>query len=162
MSDAAKYIRRVRSCLPGTRKQTAWICEQVRGNLDTDISQLSYAEIVDRLGTPESLAAEQIESMPPMEIAEKMRLQNWIKKVVLAIAATIIILLTGLVVAEYVDARKDVQGYIEAGEAVIISESEDQVGNKNAQKINRFHMYPLFSGILSRLQQDSKSNRVRL
>ncbi len=63
MSDAAKYMRRVRSCLPGTRKQTAWICEQVCGNLDTDISQLSYTEIVDRLGTPESLAAEQIDAM---------------------------------------------------------------------------------------------------
>ncbi len=63
-----------------------------------------------------------------MEIAEKMRLQNWIKKMVLAIAATIIILLTGLVVAEYVDARKDVRGYIEAGEATNIFESEDQGG----------------------------------
>jgi len=110
MSDAAKYMRRVRSCLPGTRKQTAWICEQVRNSLDTDISQLSYAEIVDRLGTPESLAAEQIESMPPMEIAEKMRLQNWIKKLVLVIAATIIILLAGLVVMEYVDARESTRG----------------------------------------------------
>ena len=47
---------------------------------------------------------------------------------VLAIAATIIILLTGLVVAEYVDARKDVRGYIEAGEATNIFESEDQGG----------------------------------
>ena len=112
MSDAAKYIRRVRSCLPGTRKQTSWICEQVCDNLDTDISQLSYAEIVDRLGTPESLAAEQIDAMPAREIAEKMRLQNWIKKLVLAIAATIIILLTGLVVVEYVDARKNVRGSV--------------------------------------------------
>lgn len=110
MSDAAKYMRRVRSCLPGTRKQTVWICEQVLSSLDTDISKLSYAEIVDRLGTPESLAAEQIDAMPAREIAEKMRLQNWIKKLVLAVAATIIILLTGLVVMEYVDARESTRG----------------------------------------------------
>ncbi len=124
MSDAAKYIRRVRSCLPGTRKQTAWICEQICCNLDTDISQLSYTEIIDRLGTPESLAAEQIESMPPMEIAEKMRLQNWIKKVVLAVAVTIIILLTGLVVAEYVDARKAARGNVYQEEISIIDKYE--------------------------------------
>ena len=124
MSDAAKYMRRVRSCLPGTRKQTVWICEQVCGNLDTDISQLSYAEIIDRLGTPESLAAEQIEAMQPMEIAEKMRLQNWIKKLVLAVAATIIILLTGLVVMEYVDARKAVDGSLYREEISIIDKHE--------------------------------------
>ena len=128
MSDAAKYMHRVRSCLPGTRKQTAWICEQVCGNLDTDISQLSYTEIVDRLGTPESLAAEQIEAMQPMEIAEKMRLQNWIKKVVLAIAATIIILLTGLVVVEYVDARKDVRGSVYR-EEISINDKYEPTGN---------------------------------
>ncbi len=124
MSDAAKYMRRVRSCLPGTRKQTAWICEQVCGNLDTDISQLSYAEIIDRLGTPESLAAEQIEAMQPMEIAEKMRLQNWIKKLVLAVAVTIIILLTGLVVVEYVDAREVARGSVYREEISIIDKYE--------------------------------------
>ena len=110
MNDANKYIRRVRRCLPGTRKQTAWIGEQIRNSLDSGFSELSYAEIVDQLGTPEALAAAQIEAMLPMEIAEKVRLQNWIKKVVLAVFLAVIILLAGLIVAEYVDASKNVRG----------------------------------------------------
>lgn len=119
MNDAAKYIRQVRSCLPGTRKQTAWITDQIRGSLGDDFSALSYAEIVDRLGTPEALAAEQIEAMPAAEIAEKVRLQNWIKKVILAVACTIVILLAGLIVVEYVDASKDVRGELREEEIII-------------------------------------------
>lgn len=124
MSDAAKYIRRVRSSLPGTRKQTAWIADQIRNNLGSDFSALSYAEIVDRLGTPEALAAEQIEAMPAAEIAEKVRLQSWLKKVILAVACVVIILLAGLMIAEYVDARKNVRGNLYAEEITVITRSE--------------------------------------
>ena len=124
MSDAAKYIRRVRSSLPGTRKQTAWIADQIRNNLGSDFSALSYAEIVDRLGTPEALAAEQIEAMPAAEIAEKVRLQSWLKKVILAVACVVIILLAGLMIAEYVDARMNVRGKLYAEEITVITRSE--------------------------------------
>ena len=124
MSDAAKYIRRVRSSLPGTRKQTAWIADQIRNNLGSDFSALSYAEIEDRLGTPEALAAEQIEAMPAAEIAEKVRLQNWLKKVILAVVCAIVILLTGLIVAEYVDASKKVRGNLYEEEITVITQNE--------------------------------------
>lgn len=120
MNDAAKYVRQVRSCLPGTRNQTAWITDQIRSSLGDGFSALSYAEIVDRLGTPESLATEQIEAMPAAEIAEKVRLQNWIKKVILAVACTIIILLAGLIVAEYVDAKASARGKLSQDEITII------------------------------------------
>ena len=124
MSDAAKYIRQVRSSLPGTRKQTAWIADQIRNSLGSEFSALSYAEIVDRLGTPEALAAEQIEAMPAAEIAEKVRLQNWLKKVILAVACVVIILLAGLMIAEDVDARKNVRGNLYAEEITVITRSE--------------------------------------
>lgn len=125
MSDAAKYIRQVRSSLPGTRKQTAWIADQIRNSLGSEFSALSYAEIVDRLGTPETLAAEQIDAMPAVEIAEKVRLQNWLKKVILAVASAIVILMTGLIVAEYVDASKQVQGKLRE-EGIIIHYQIDE------------------------------------
>ena len=124
MSDAAKYIRQVRSSLPGTRKQTAWIADQIRNSLGSEFSALSYAEIVDRLGTPEALAAEQIEAMPAAEIAEKVRLQSWLKKVILAVACVVIILLAGLMIAEYVDASKNVRGNLYAEEITVITKSE--------------------------------------
>ena len=124
MSDAAKYIRQVRSSLPGTRKQTAWIADQIRNSLGSEFSALSYAEIVDRLGTPEALAAEQIDAMPAVEIAEKVRLQNWLKKVILAVACVVIILLAGLMIAEYVDASKKVRGNLYEEEITVITKSE--------------------------------------
>ena len=97
MNDANKYIRRVRRCLPGSRRQTAWIGDQVRNSLGADVTRLSYAEIVDQLGTPEALAAAQIEAMPASEIVEKVQLQNWIKKVILAAVFTVIVLLTWMI-----------------------------------------------------------------
>ncbi len=124
MSDAAKYIRQVRSSLPGTRKQTAWIADQIRNSLGSEFSALSYAEIVDRLGTPETLAAEQIDAMPAVEIAEKVRLQNWLKKVILAVACVVIILLAGLMIAEYVDAKEVVRGELYKEEITVITQSE--------------------------------------
>ena len=128
MNDVNKYIRRVRRCLPGSRRQTAWIGDQVRNSLGADVTRLSYAEIVDHLGTPEALAAAQIEAMPASEIAEKVRLQNWVKKVILAVAFAVIILFAGLVIAEYADARKNVRGYVDIGEASIIDNNYNQVG----------------------------------
>ena len=125
MNDASKYIRRVRRCLPGTRRQTAWIGEQIRNSLGADITGLSYAEIVDHLGTPEALAAAQIEAMPASEIVEKVQLQNWIKKVILAAVFTVIVLLTCLVIAEYVDARKATRGKLCEEEEIIISQDDD-------------------------------------
>ena len=130
MNDAAKYIRQVRSSLPGTRKQTAWIADQIRNSLGSEFSALSYAEIVDRLGTPEALAAEQIDAMPAVEIAEKVRLQNWLKKVILAVACVVIILLAGLMIAEYVDARKSVRGNLYE-EEIIVGQKENP--NKDGQ-----------------------------
>ena len=124
MNDAAKYIHRVRSSLPGTRKQTAWIADQIRNSLGSEFSALSYAEIVDRLGTPETLAAEQIDAMPAVEIAEKVRLQNWLKKVILAVACVVIILLAGLMIAEYVDAKEVVRGELYKEEITVITRSE--------------------------------------
>ena len=125
MNDANKYIRRVRRCLPGTRKQTAWIGEQIRNSLGEDISRLSYAEIVDQLGTPEALAVAEIKAMPAAEIAEKVRLQNWVKKVILAVAFAIIILFAGLVIAEYVDAKLSARGTLYEEEITIISQNDD-------------------------------------
>ena len=130
MNDANKYIRRVRRCLPGTRKQTAWIGEQIRNSLDSGFSELSYAKIVDQLGTPEALAAAQIEAMPAAEIAEKVRLQNWIKKVILAVAFAVIILLAGLVVAEYVDARAIVRGNFYEGQITITYQNNNINNNQ--------------------------------
>ena len=127
MNDAAKYIRRARQCLPGSRRQTAWITEQIHISVDGNLSELSYAEIVDRLGTPESLAAEQIEAMPAAEIAEKVRLQNWVKKIIVAVAAVIIILFTGIVVAEYIDARNVARGNLEREEIIIDYQSDNNL-----------------------------------
>ena len=130
MNDANKYIRRVRRCLPGSRRQTAWIGDQVRNSLGADVTRLSYAEIVDQLGTPEALAAAQIEAMPASEIVEKVQLQNWIKKVILAAVFTVIVLLTCLVIAEYVDARKTTRGKLCEEEEIIIISQDDDFNNK--------------------------------
>ena len=80
---------------------------------------------MDQLGTPEALAVAEIEAMPAAEIAEKVRLQNWVKKVILAVAFAIIILFAGLVIAEYVDAKLSARGTLYEEEITIISQNDD-------------------------------------
>ena len=86
---------------------------------------------MDQLGTPEALAVAEIEAMPAAEIAEKVRLQNWVKKVILAVAFAIIILFAGLVIAEYVDAKLSARGTLYEEEEITIISQNDDINNNS-------------------------------
>ena len=118
MNDLAKYLREVRSCLPGTRKQTRGVTDLLQSSLLADAGDLSYAQLVERFGTPAALAATQIETMPAIEIAEKVRFQNWLKKTIVIVAAVLILLVAGLCMAEYIDGHKSTQGSISKIETI--------------------------------------------
>lgn len=115
MNDLAKYLREVRSCLPGTRKQTRGVTDLLQSSLLADAGDLSYAQLVERFGTPAALAATQIETMPAIEIAEKVRFQNWLKKTIVIVAAVLILLVAGLCMAEYIDGHRSAHGQITEG-----------------------------------------------
>ncbi|MBR6351875.1 MAG: hypothetical protein IKR93_06095 [Firmicutes bacterium] len=112
MNDLTKYLRKVSTYLPGTKKQTQGIIKLLKEDVLSDAANLSFDQIVERFGTPAAMAATQIEIMPALEIAEKVRFQKWIKKLIIVIASIIILLFAGLCIAEYVDAYNASHGQI--------------------------------------------------
>ena len=102
MNDTKKYLRAVRQCLPGIGKENAFILEQIREQIEAVPKNLTYSEIVDFIGTPEKVAAAQIENMAPSELVKRIRVQNWIKKIIILVAAVILVMFTAVCVAELI------------------------------------------------------------
>lgn len=83
---AKKYLRRVRSVLPGSAKMTKQIMEQIRNEVLSyfeEYPQADYKDLVSRFGDPETIAASYVESMGTAEILKKLRIR---KRILIAVA----------------------------------------------------------------------------
>ena len=110
MNFTKQYLQKVSNSLPGSKKQKRWVLKRIEEDICLHLPNGDYSKIVETWGTPEELAAQQIETMAPLEIAQKLKLQNWVKKWLLIVAICIIVVLSALVVAAYLDAHQSVNG----------------------------------------------------
>lgn len=130
MNDLTKYLRKVSTYLPGTKKQTQGIIKLLKEDVLSDAANLSFDQIVERFGTPAAMAATQIEIMPALEIAEKVRFQKWLKKIIVIVAAALIMLFAGLCIAEFIDAHHSAEGESKRGN-IEIEQTWDNSHNLN-------------------------------
>ena len=131
MNDLTKYLRKVSTYLPGTKKQTQGIIKLLKEDVLSDAANLSFNQIVERFGTPAAMAATQIEIMPALEIAEKVRFQKWLKKIIVIVAAALIMLFAGLCIAEFIDAYHSAEGESIKGNIKIEQTWEDNSHDLN-------------------------------
>ena len=142
MNDLTKYLRKVSTYLPGTKKQTQGIIKLLKEDVLSDAANLSFNQIVERFGTPAAMAATQIEimpkppvgtnpAMPALEIAEKVRFQKWLKKIIVIVAAALIMLFAGLCIAEFIDAHHSAEGESIKGNIKIEQTWEDNSHDLN-------------------------------
>lgn len=131
MNDLTKYLRKVSTYLPGTKKQTQGIIKLLKEDVLSDATNLSFDQIVERFGTPAAMAATQIEIMPALEIAEKVRFQKWLKKIIVIVAAALIMLFAGLCIAEFIDAHHSAEGESIKGNVEIEQTWEDNSHDLN-------------------------------
>ena len=83
---AKKYLRRVRSVLPGSAKMTKQIMEQIRNEVLSyfeEYPQADYKDLLSRFGAPETIAASYAESMGTAEILKKLRIR---KRILISVA----------------------------------------------------------------------------
>lgn len=131
MNDLTKYLRKVSTYLPGTKKQTQGIIKLLKEDVLSDAANLSFNQIVERFGTPAAMAATQIEIMPALEIAEKVRFLKWLKKIIVIVAAALIMLFAGLCIAEFIDAHHSAEGESIKGNIEIEQTWEDNSHDLN-------------------------------
>lgn len=84
----------------------------------------TYAEFTERFGAPQQIAATYVDEMETGALLRDLRIKRKIVRTVAATAAVAICLWTGLVVASYVDHRKNVNGYLVVGEVTVIERNE--------------------------------------
>ena len=91
---AKKYLRRVRSVLPGSARMTKQIMEQIRNEVLSyfeEYPQAGYKDLLSRFGDPETIAASYVESMGTAEILKKFRIRKRILSAVAIVLALIVI-----------------------------------------------------------------------
>lgn len=89
---AKKYLRRVRSVLPGSARMTKQIMEQIQNEVLSyfeDYPQAGYKDLISRFGDPETIAAAYVESMGTAEILKKLRIR---KRIISAVAVVLILI----------------------------------------------------------------------
>ena len=89
---AKKYLRRVRSVLPGSARMTKQIMEKIRSEVSSyfeEYPQADYKDLSSRFGDPETIAASYVESMGTAEILKKLRIR---KRIISAVAVVLILI----------------------------------------------------------------------
>ena len=107
-----KYLRQVRHCLPGDREQKKWILDQVQAQIRDCPPDITYSELVDSIGQPEAVAATQIESLPALQVAQNIRRDFWIKRIIITFLTLTVVIFTIATVIAVVDAHKSMHGEI--------------------------------------------------
>ena len=89
-----KYLRRVRSMLPCSRKMKKRSMEQIRKEVTlflTDHPEADYNAVISHFGEPETIAAAYVESMGTAEILRKLRIRRRIVSAVAIVLAFVVI-----------------------------------------------------------------------
>lgn len=86
--------------------------------------EASYEDLTERFGVPQQIAATYVEEMGTNELLRDLRIRRRIVRAVTAAALSVVILWAGLVIASYVDHRRDVNGYLVVGEVTVIERNE--------------------------------------
>ena len=89
-----KYLRRVRSMLPCSRKMKKRSMEQIRKEVTlflTDHPEADYNAVISHFGEPETIAAAYVESMGTAEILRKLRIRRRIVSAVAIVLAFVAI-----------------------------------------------------------------------
>ena len=121
-----KYLRQVRCCLPGNKEQKKRILDQVQAQIKDCPPDMTYPELVAFIGEPEAVAAAQIESLPALQVAQDIRRDFWIKRIIVAFLAVVIVILAVALTVAVVDAHKSAYAAVVEGDITIESISVEE------------------------------------
>lgn len=113
---ARKYIRQVRSMLPGTVGKKNIILNKVREEVFAYLEENPQAtdkDLQQRFGTPEDIASSYIETMGTPEIMEKFRIRKWILFSIATLLIFIALVWSAVVIYAVIENERDDFGRIE-------------------------------------------------
>ena len=105
-----KFERQVSDMLPCSKEVTEGQLEQMRRSLEERSDELNYNELVEEIGSPESMAAGVIQEMDGKDVALAMRIRNRIFKIVAVFCGLVLLLITITLAIELIDAHRANRG----------------------------------------------------
>ena len=122
-----RYLWEIRGWLPCSGKLKRGILDRIENTVLEYLienPEASYEDLTERFGVPQQIAATYVEEMGTNELLRDLRIRRRIVRAVTAAALSVVILWAGLVIASYVDHRRDVNGYLGVGEVTVIERNE--------------------------------------
>lgn len=122
-----RYLWEIRGWLPCSGKLKRGILDRIENTVLEYLienPEASYEDLTERFGVPQQIAATYVEEMGTNELLRDLRIRRRIVRAVTAAALSVVILWAGLVIASYVDHRRDVNGYLVVGEVTVIERNE--------------------------------------
>lgn len=122
-----RYLWEIRGWLPCSGKLKRGILDRIENTVLEYLienPEASYEDLTERFGVPQQIAATYVEEMGTNELLRDLRIRRRIVRAVTAAALSVVILWAGLVIASYVDYRRDVNGYLVVGEVTVIERNE--------------------------------------
>ena len=113
---ARKYLRRVRSTIPYSRKVKMQIMENIQQSIGLYLEEnpnADYKALLARFGEPEEIAAAYIETLEPAELLKKLRVRKRILTAVAAVLIIIVLLWTATIAYAIWKNHSTADGYVE-------------------------------------------------
>lgn len=101
-----KFERQVSDMLPCSKEVKEGQLEQMRRSLEERSDELNYNELVEEIGSPESMAAGVIQEMDGKDVALAMRTRNRIFRIAAVFLGTILIIFTIAMTIAVIDGHK--------------------------------------------------------
>lgn len=125
--EAWRYLRNVKSCLPGSWKERRMILNQLRHAMDVflfDKPDACYDEIKSRFGAPQQIAASYVEGKEPEELLKKLIIKKRVLGAVFVVAALLLTMWLGYLAICFREVEKSADGYLVEGEITIVDQTE--------------------------------------
>lgn len=125
--EAWRYLRNVKSCLPGSRRERRIILNHIQEAMDVFLSEnpdACYDEMKSRFGDPQQIAASHIEGKEPEELLKRLRIKKRVLGAVFAVAVLILAMWLGYLAICFQEVEKSADGYLVEGEIAIVERTE--------------------------------------
>ena len=112
---ALRYLLQIWGRLPGTWERKKSILSRLADcvrRYASDHSNVGYADITARFGTPQQIAESCLENMETAELAQELKVRQKIIKITAIAALTVVLLWAGAVGIAHAEGRANRNGYI--------------------------------------------------
>jgi len=111
MGGLRKYQNALKDMLPCSKNEKQYYLSRIKQTLGKDAERLSYEAVIERIGTPEEVAASAIQDMDAKEIASAMKKRNRLIQLVSILVGAALLIWAVAVTIALIDSKNQKISY---------------------------------------------------